>query len=385
MDRALAHVEEIRSVRAIEGADNIELITVLGWQCIARKGEFKVGDKAVYIEIDSLVPSDDLRFGFLESRKFKVKTMRLNKFEGGIISQGLALPLSLFPEIQNAEIGQDVTKELRITYLDSTDAALKKNYSSEDFIKAILKKEASKNHILKFLMKFGLLKKFIINYYLKHHRDVIGWEPFPNWIKKTDETRAENIPEILQDRQPWNMTEKVDGTSCTFYIEKNGKSYDFGVCSRNRKLLSKDNTYWEMAAKYDIKEILEALAKKKDIPRIILQGECAGPGIQGNHYKLEERELFVFNLYLDINGEMVRLGNTEMNMFCECYGLTTVPFLGSTYLPDSMDDLKASADGQSKLNENVIREGIVYRTSDGKRSFKNVSNKYLLRKKKGKN
>lgn len=388
MERALAHVEEIRSVRPIQDADNIELITVLGWQCIAKKGEFKAGDKAVYIEIDSLVPSDDVRFSFLESKKFKVKTMKLGRFEGGIVSQGLALPLTLFPEIQDANIGQDVTKKLRITYSDSKDAALKKNYTSNDYIAAILKKEASKNLLLRFLLKFGVFKKLIVKYYLKHRKDVIGWEPFPVWIHKTDETRIENIPDILKDKQPWSITEKLDGTSCTFYVEKNGKSYDFGVCSRNRKLLSKDNAYWEMAEKYDIKDVLELFAKRKNISRIILQGECVGPGIQGNHYSLKDRELYIFNLYIDFNGAMVRLSNREMSIFCEVYGLNTVPILDSLdsmYLPDTIEEIKAAADGQSKLNEGVIREGIVYRTLDGQRSFKNVSNKYLLKKKRGKN
>lgn len=61
-ERALAHIEKIEWIKPIEGADNIELIGVLGWVCIAKKQEFKVGDKAVYIEIDSKCPENDERF-----------------------------------------------------------------------------------------------------------------------------------------------------------------------------------------------------------------------------------------------------------------------------------------------------------------------------------
>lgn len=52
-ERALAHIEKIEWVKPIEGANNIELIGVLGWVCVAKKGEFQTGDLAVYIEIDS--------------------------------------------------------------------------------------------------------------------------------------------------------------------------------------------------------------------------------------------------------------------------------------------------------------------------------------------
>ena len=78
--RALAHIEKIAWIKPIEGADNIELVGVLGWKCIAKKGEFKEGDPCVYIEIDSKVPEIDA-FEFLRSKGFKIKTMKLNKFK----------------------------------------------------------------------------------------------------------------------------------------------------------------------------------------------------------------------------------------------------------------------------------------------------------------
>ena len=57
--RALAHTEKVEWVKPIEGADNIELIGVLGWTCIAKIGEFKEGDICAYIEIDSKVPEKE--------------------------------------------------------------------------------------------------------------------------------------------------------------------------------------------------------------------------------------------------------------------------------------------------------------------------------------
>lgn len=122
-ERALAHIEKIEWVKPIEGANNIELIGVLGWVCVAKKGEFQIGDLAVYIEIDSKCPENDERFEFLANKKYKVKTMKLGKFK--VISQGLALPLSLFPELDGKNIGDDVSKDLKITYSSEEDVKRK--------------------------------------------------------------------------------------------------------------------------------------------------------------------------------------------------------------------------------------------------------------------
>lgn len=46
---------------------------------------------------------------------------------------------------------------------------------------------------------------------------------------------------------------------------------------------------------------------------------------------------------------------------------------------DVINELKIEADGYSKLNLKVKREGFVYRSVDGQQSFKNVSREYLLK------
>ena len=111
--RSLAHVERIAWVKPIEGADNIELIGVLGWTCIAKIGDFKEGDHCVYIEIDSKVPDKEWS-QFLKPKKFKIKTMKLGKFN--VISQGIALTLDAFDVEVPKEEGTDVTELLEITY-----------------------------------------------------------------------------------------------------------------------------------------------------------------------------------------------------------------------------------------------------------------------------
>lgn len=382
-ERALAHVEKIEWIRPIEGADNIELIGVLGWVCIAKKGEFNVGDMAVYIEIDSKCPETDERFAFLSNKKFKVKTMRLGKFK--VISQGLALPLSLFPELQDRNIGDDVTEALKITYASEEDAARKTNKVDPNAKYKSMAKRRPKlftNPIVRRIMRYGIGRKIM---FLLFGRKKDNPKKFPDWIVKTDETRIENAPFYLQSTEKWIKTEKCDGTSCTFAVDrlKKGKNkFDFIVCSRNVRQADREqacyhesNIYWELADKYDIEKILTQFATENNYNRVVLQGEGVG-SVQGNPYKFTENKLFVFNLIID----GIRLGTVEMADFCKSHGLTSVPIIDTAYeLPKTMEEMKLEADGYSELNPKVKREGFVYRSQNGQQSFKNVSREYLLK------
>lgn len=382
-ERALAHIEKIEWVKPIEGANNIELIGVLGWVCVAKKGEFQTGDSAVYIEIDSKCPENDERFEFLANKKYKVKTMKLGKFK--VISQGLALPLSLFPELDGKNIGDDVSKDLKITYSSEEDIKRKSNSidpNAKFKSMAARHKNLAKKKWFRWLMKREWGKKLLF-FFLGKKRD--NPKEFPKWIVKTDETRIENAPFYLQNKNPWIKTEKLDGTSCIFAInrQKKGKDkFEFIVCSRNVRQADKNqecyhdsNIYWELADKYGIKSVLTKLAIENNYDRVVLQGEGVG-NVQGNPYKFKENRLYVFNLIIEGN----RVGTKEMADFCDGNNLLHVPIISTEYyLPKTMEEMKLEADGYSEINPKVRREGYVYRSQDGQQSFKNVSREYLLK------
>lgn len=382
-ERALAHIEKIEWVKPIEGANNIELIGVLGWVCVAKKGEFQTGDLAVYIEIDSKCPENDERFEFLANKKYKVKTMKLGKFK--VISQGLALPLSLFPELDGKNIGDDVSKDLKITYSSEEDVKRKSNSidpNAKFKSMAARHKNLAKKKWFRRLMKREWGKKLLF-FFLGKKRD--NPKEFPKWIVKTDETRIENAPFYLQNKNPWIKTEKLDGTSCTFAIDrqKKGKDkFEFIVCSRNVRQADKNqeyyhdsNIYWELADKYGIESVLTKLAIENNYDRVVLQGEGVGD-VQGNPYKFKENRLYVFNLIIEGN----RVGTKEMADFCDGNNLLHVPIISTEYyLPKTMEEMKLEADGYSEINPKVRREGYVYRSQDGQQSFKNVSREYLLK------
>lgn len=381
MERALAHVEEIAWIKPIEGADNIEAVGVLGWNLIARKGEFKVGDKCVFFEIDSKLPETEWS-EFLRPKGFKIKTLKLNRFK--VWSQGLALPLTVFPEFQTRipEVGTDVTNILSVTYSVQEDNIRKAKPDPDSAFKSISARhpKLAQKPLWRWLSKRKWGKKLLVFIFNRKRSDP---KAFPDWITKTDETRIENIPFILDGNGIWTVTEKLDGTSSTFGVKKIGRNkYDFAVCSRNVRQIDEDqetyhdsNIYWEMANKYGIKDKLISFAKEHGYDTVVLQGEGIG-NVQKNPYKLKENDLYCFNLY--ING--TRISTAELQDFCIKYGFKCVPILMMEHeLPKTMEEMKLEADGTSVINPNVKREGLVYRSLDGQQSFKNVSREYLLK------
>ena len=119
--RALAYIVVVDEQRSIPNYDKVEHSRTNGWWCITRKEELNVGDKAVYFEVDSKVPETDERFAFLESKHYKIKTQKMCK----VYSQGLLMPISLFPELADMEVGTDVTDILKVTYSVAEDNARK--------------------------------------------------------------------------------------------------------------------------------------------------------------------------------------------------------------------------------------------------------------------
>ena len=123
-ERALAYIVTVDEIKPIEGYDRVEYARTNGWWVVVSKNDnLKVGDKCVYFEVDSKVNSKDERFAFLEKRNYRIKTQRMCK----VISQGLLMPITLFPEITDTAINTDVTKLLKVTYYVPEDNDRKSN------------------------------------------------------------------------------------------------------------------------------------------------------------------------------------------------------------------------------------------------------------------
>lgn len=380
--RALAHTEEIAWVKPIEGADNIELIGVLGWVCIAKIGEFHKGDLCVYIEIDSKCPEKEWS-EFLRPKHFKVKTMKLGKFK--VISQGLALPIDAFDvEIPN-KVGEDVTDLLGITYSVREDN--KRKAPGVDKYKAMVSRKPKlfKKPWARWMMRRDWGKKVMFLLFGRKRDKRASW---PSHIcSKTDVERIQNMPFLLGDEREFVATEKIDGSSATFAAERGrfGK-ISYWVCSRN--VVFKDynqpcyydsNIYHEMYQKYGIRDILTRMLKDLNVDNIAIQGEVYGDGVQKRDYSLTggKHRLMVF--HIASNGKKFPM--TRVESLCEAYGLPHVPILDFSYhIPSDIDELRAYVEGAPSKLDGKPREGIVfYDKETGQTYTKFVSPNYLLK------
>ena len=340
--RKLATIRRIDEIRPILDADAIECAVVGGWTVVVKKGDFKPGDLAVMAEIDAFIPANVAPFlskgkdpsEFEGIKGERLRTVRLRKQ----LSQGLLLPLGAGNVLTNnvssiiVEEGQDVSEFL-----------------------GIIKWEAPIPASLA-----GQVKG-----------------KFPSSVPKTDSERIQNLTseltEWLARGYTWETTEKLDGTSLTVILERDGR---FGVCSRNWELTeTKENSYWRAVRAADLET-----AMRKHGRAIAVQAELVGEGIQGNLYKLKGQHIYVYNIY-DIS-ETRYLSALERAVLVQFLGLNHVPIVGTgTLVPNSTaESLLFHAEGKSRLCETAEREGLVYKClEDPGINFKAISNRFLLK------
>ena len=365
MSRKLASVQRVKAIKPIEGADRIEVVQVLNWDCVASKGEYKVGDMVIYFEIDSLLP-DIPAFEFLRgsswSQKLNKYKIRTHKFRGQI-SQGLIIPVRQLTEIYN-QINKSVISSI--------------DYDEGDDLTELLKIEKYEPPVSN-----GPLG------------DIINHEWY---VPKTDEERiqvcAENVlPEYIKSEQgDWYASVKLDGTSCTAGLFEDA----FLIGGRNQ-WYKDENMYTTTVKKYgDIEKHLRDYQKLTG-KYIVFQGELCGPGIQSNRLGLKEKEWFIFNVWVSDTGKMDSYKKLDLLRFlnmCDDFGLPHVPiipvgakfdFKTTTNIDETVEKLLKYVDGIKyrtffdDASPNQIAEGLVFRKNDMTYSFKVISNKFLLK------
>lgn len=398
-ERELAYVVIIDGIEPIPGYDRVEHAIIGGWRVIVQKDQFHVGEPAIYFEIDSRVPADRECFAFLEKRHYKVKTLKMCK----TISQGLLMHPSDFGwttdsniSISGAIIDDEgnihyandesrfLTKQLGVTYADEEDNQRKAAPVDKYKKMAGRHPKIFKKPFVRWLMKYSWGRKLMFFFFGKKKDKKGGW---PSWVQKTDEERVQNMPWILKDEGNWIATEKIDGTSTTFTM-KRGKfgRKSFYVCSRNvcfdtieKPCYYDTNVYWEMAKKYKLFEVLsDMLDKNPGEEWITIQGETYGATVQKRDYSIEGRDLAVFNLIYSSKG---RVGTMEMIDTLSHYNVPCVPVVEEQMKINQFENVDAIlnyAEGNSQI-DGKPREGIVFRSTDGTKSFKAVSNTFLLK------
>jgi RNA ligase (TIGR02306 family) len=342
--RKLATIRRIDDVRPITGADAIECAVIGGWTVVIKKGQFAVGDLAVYLEIDSFVPTELAPFltkpGHFPKEYNGAKGERLRTVKlRGTTSQGLLLPVTV--GIGGFTWIRDINNELILVNEgdDVTDCLGIQKWEAP--VPAQLAGQVRGN--------------------------------FPTVIPKTNLERVQNLVKEIaiatESGLLFDIEEKIEGTSSTFFLDNDG---DFQVCSRNLSLKNDgENTYWKVAKELDIQKKMQ----NHNLYGFAIQGEIVGPGIQANYYGVPTFRLYVFDVYNANTGKYLNPSNRR-NLI-DGMGLTNVPLIAQEQTLLSVDNILAYADGKSVLS-NKKREGVVYKQSSGGMAFKAVSNQYLI-------
>ena len=338
--RKMVTIREISEISPIEGADLIEVATVSGWKVVVSKGKHDVGEKIAYFEIDSFLPEDNPLFAEFAERGVKnaispdgdkvrghlLRTVKLR----GQVSQGLIMSLD--------EIGlsADATQ-------DEVDAWMDAN--------GVFKYEPPA------VLSGG---------------DMIGNFP-EKYARKTDSERVQNLSdEFLAslDKGDWFATEKIDGTSATFFVDEEG---EFRAASRNYEVSLEGDSPYAVAARNF------RLAEKMSHGQVI-QAEIYGEGIQKNPLHIRGIDIAVFHT------SGIDADSGEIFEFVES---KRVPVL-NWVLPSTVEEAVEQVNGmKSVTNPKVLAEGVVWWNAhgetfpecDGRANFKAINNKFLLKQK----
>jgi RNA ligase (TIGR02306 family) len=286
---SVCYVGLIGEVRPIEGADNIELAIVGGWQAITRKGEYQVGDKVVVATTDAVIPqalSDLMEVtGYLRKGQ-RVRTVKLRK----VYSECLLIPFKyLAPKSleNNVEEGHDMMEMLGIT-------------KYEPPVKMVE-------------MSVGGRK-------IKYHQN-------PNFHVYYKFPNLKNAPDMFNEEDLVTITRKLHGTNARYGIVRKKRlslwdrvrkffgnewvEFDYVVGSHNVEKGSDSqgfyntNVWKTVADQYNIQNKLWGYVKKYYTPErlgsgIIIYGEIYGHGIQKNYdYGLSDIRFSGFDVELD--------------------------------------------------------------------------------------
>lgn len=346
--RKMATIEQIRDILPIEGSNSVCKYIIKGWCVVDRIGLYNIGDYVVYCEIDSWIPHELAPFLTPEGKEPKTylgvkgQLLKTKKIRG-VLSQGLILNITLENIIEI--------------------------YKKYGFIESYKKP----------LLSNFILSGTDVSEYLR----IVKYDPpessstndmkgnFPKEVRKTDQERVQNI-DLNQYEGVYQVTEKLEGCSCTFYLSEKG---DFEVCSRNISLKEDENNkYWQAAFKYHIKELMI----ENEMYGLAIQGELVGESIQGNIYNFKGIDFYVFDIF-DTKKQQYLETNETIDYTLKLK-IEHVPIIYSKYYVsgEDKDALLDLANFTSNLNYSIIAEGLVFKSLDRLKSFKVISNQYII-------
>ncbi|KAB5580203.1 hypothetical protein GE09DRAFT_1050797 [Coniochaeta sp. 2T2.1] len=371
----LQHVRKLVTVRRIlriekDKKRKLEFAHIDGWTVYVGPKRWQAGDLVIFFEIDSFLPKSDGRYWELIAydktvfrgwEGYRVKSRRVG---GNKVSQGLIFRLDDFPEIKEV--------------WDKTVQTL----GEEEGEKAVM--------ALSFEDVLGV-KKYVAE--LDGDTPFASLGPPPCFIHQPAWERAQNISSLFSSSSParanttYQITEKLNGWSMSIYWgvmdpeEKPGAGGSgggrVGVCTRNQDWLANEgNQLWKVALEMDLPGKVRRIGGD-----VAVQGEFVGSSVMGNTMGFAEGEhtFRVFSIW-DIE-KQTYLPVAKTMKICERLDMPHTPVVRCCRLNEfasDLEDLVRKADGVG-MNER-IREGLVFKTMDGQRQFKVISNQWLIQR-----
>lgn len=371
--RKLATIQKITKLTPIKGKDRIEVATILDWEVIVQKEQFKVDDLVVYCEYDTILPQVP-EFEFLRARcfspkwnGFRIRNMKM----AGVFSSGIVFPLDILPKKIKIKENVDVTNVLGVV-----------KYDPEKRMELPSKKRSK---LVKWLLKDPFLRAIYMKLFLTKTKG----QDYPADISKANEVNIQNIFSIIKREFPDELfykTEKIEGQAATYEYRRDAKKpwykffakeESFKVYSHNiQKKVVDNSNWWSIAKEYSM------WAKLKKVGfNVAIQGEIVGPGIQKNIYSLTRLKFYVYRVKNLDTGKYLEFA--ELIQFCADNFLTTVPILQvGVQLPETVKEIIEDSNGTTLCSEgdrSQKREGVVWRSvRDQRVGFKARSPKYLI-------
>jgi RNA ligase (TIGR02306 family) len=304
---SVCFIAKINEVRAIEGADNIELVIAGGWNAITRKGEFKVGDETIIATTDAVIPeklSEEMGVTNYLRKGGRVRTVKLR----GVYSECLIIPMKYLRGRTtmgdfDLKEGSDCMEFLGIIKYEPPVKQIQ--------LASGRKIKWRDNQNFHIYYKFPNLKNvegmFTSEDFVQITRKIHGTNARYGIVKKGKLTFWDKVKKFLRIADEWIDYEYIYGShNC----EKGSDSQGFYSTDVWRTVAEKyliKQKLWQLAFTYGAKNIGEG---------VILYGEIYGAGIQKNYeYGLKDIEFVGFDI--KVNGEYLPTETTAYEMVNE--------------------------------------------------------------------
>jgi RNA ligase (TIGR02306 family) len=353
---SVCFVARINEIKLIEGADNIEQGVIGGWNCIIKKGDYKIDDLVAIATTDAVIPqglSDAMNVTNYLRKGQRVRTVKLR----GVYSECLVIPNQFLPIGYNEE-GKDLMETLNIFKYEPP--AVQVQLASGRKIKY------HQNPNFGVYYKFPNIKNvqgmFNEDDVVEVSRKIHGTNARYGIVRKRKLSIWDKVKRLFGDK--WVDFEYVYGSH---NVEKGSDSQGFY-----------DTDVWKtIAEKHNIREKLWEFVKSNEYyigDGFVIYGEIYGPGIQKNYdYGLTEIEYTGFDV--TINGEYQPLNRSFM--YHNMLGLQYVPVLAVDMWSQELQErhMFDKIEGTK-----VPHEGVVIKKIDGDRRkvAKIINPEYLI-------